>query len=291
MRQLWQRIKSIVDDRVIRPLRESHSPIEELARGTSVGILWAMTPLVGVQMPLATVSWFVFRALGKPFNLPIAIAWVWVSNPVTMPLLYYSFYLAGILIYMIVGINPTVLSFDAVKQVINEANTMPVLEGVWHWTDFMLESMGWPMMIGCLVFCFPLAFIGYPITIRMVNDYRRRTAAGMGLTLEEWEARYVFKTVPVGTPANSSVPLEAVKEAPKQAAPETGKKRRSSGTNKSGNGRKKKATKPAANKKSRQSGKKAKPANQTGDNNSGRPAKKSATKSPRAAYKARPATA
>lgn len=279
MNRIWQRIKSIVDERVIRPLRESHAPIEELGRGSVVGMFWAFTPLVGIQMPLTTITWFALRLFRVRFNLPVAIAWVWVSNPVTMPLMYYTFYLAGIVIYEIAGLHRVALSFDVVKQVINEANNMPVMEGVWHWTDFMLQNMGWPMMIGCLVFAVPLAILSYPLTVRMVNDYRRRKAGGMGLSLSEWEDRYVFKTVAIDAPASAN--RENFAEKPSRDDRAKGRKKSAEKKGRRKKSAEKKATDPAEKKTVRPPKKASKK----------KTAGKSGRKNAKAAFKARPATA
>ena len=54
-----------------------------------VGIFTAFLPILG-QMPIAALLALACRA-----NLPIAIALVWISNPVTMPAIFYGSYELG----------------------------------------------------------------------------------------------------------------------------------------------------------------------------------------------------
>lgn len=62
---------------------------KSITRGLMVGIFWAFIP-----MPMQMLA-VVFTAPLFRFNIPIAIATVWLSNPVTMPFMYYIEYLTG----------------------------------------------------------------------------------------------------------------------------------------------------------------------------------------------------
>ncbi|MBD3791112.1 MAG: DUF2062 domain-containing protein [Campylobacterales bacterium] len=60
-----------------------------VTRGVWIGLFWGFIPMP-MQMVAVVLSTFAFR-----FNIPIAIAMVWLSNPVTMPPMYYMEYLTG----------------------------------------------------------------------------------------------------------------------------------------------------------------------------------------------------
>ncbi len=189
---MWRRIKSAIDRKLLLPLRESHAPIHELALGTGVGIFWAVTPLVGARMTMVTVTWLGLRQIGLRFTLPVALAWVWVPNPVLMPIISYTFYLTGILVYNLIGIEIAAISLSAIELVLREARDLPLLEGLSLWGRFLMDALGWPMLVGSLVLGIPLVLFSYPLTVRMVNEYRKRKAASMGLTLAQWEERFVY---------------------------------------------------------------------------------------------------
>jgi len=60
-----------------------------ITRGLLVGIFWGFIP-----MPLQMLA-VVFTTPFFKFNVPIAITMVWLSNPITMPFMYYMEYLTG----------------------------------------------------------------------------------------------------------------------------------------------------------------------------------------------------
>ena len=62
---------------------------KSITRGLAVGIFWGFIP-----MPMQMLA-VVFTTPLVRFNVPIAIATVWLSNPITMPFMYYIEYLTG----------------------------------------------------------------------------------------------------------------------------------------------------------------------------------------------------
>ena len=50
-----------------------------VARGTAVGLFWAFIPMPFQMVPAMLCCWLM-RA-----NLPIALVWVWLTNPITLP--------------------------------------------------------------------------------------------------------------------------------------------------------------------------------------------------------------
>ncbi|MDB2405650.1 DUF2062 domain-containing protein [Arcobacteraceae bacterium] len=60
-----------------------------ISRGVFIGLFIAFIP-----MPMQMLAVIAFAPVGK-FNIPVAIAMCWLSNPVTMPFIYYMEYLTG----------------------------------------------------------------------------------------------------------------------------------------------------------------------------------------------------
>ena len=59
-----------------------------VTRATLIGVFWAIMPMPFQMVPAAIFA-VLFRA-----NILVAIAWVWISNPITMvPILYSAYYL------------------------------------------------------------------------------------------------------------------------------------------------------------------------------------------------------
>ena len=62
---------------------------KSITRGLLVGVFWGFIP-----MPMQMLA-VVFTTPFFRFNVPTAITMVWLSNPITMPLLYYIEYITG----------------------------------------------------------------------------------------------------------------------------------------------------------------------------------------------------
>jgi len=81
-------------------------------------------------------------------NLPIAVALVWVSNPVTMPPLFYAAYELGA---QILGVRAGSLAFEL----------------TWNWLFTQLGDIWQPFLLGCFIFGLGLALIGN-IAVRLL---------------------------------------------------------------------------------------------------------------------------
>lgn len=188
---MWRRIRDLFDDRILRHFRESRHPVGEVAMGSVVGLFWALTPLVGVQMTLVAITWGLFRVFRARFTMSIAMAWVWISNPLTMPALYYAFYITGYGLFRALGADMELVSFTSFSAVVDASNAAGWREGSLQLLRYMVFDLGWPMLVGGFAIGVPAAILGYPLTVRSVNRLRTARASKMGLTLAEWENRFV----------------------------------------------------------------------------------------------------
>jgi len=60
-----------------------------VTRGVGIGLFWAFIPMPMQMLAVMATTPFI------RFNVPIAISMVWLSNPFTMPPMYYMEYLTG----------------------------------------------------------------------------------------------------------------------------------------------------------------------------------------------------
>ena len=183
----------LIDRKLITHFRDSHVPTHDLCLGTVIGLFWALTPLIGFQMSLVSITWVFLRFFKIHFNLPVALALVWITNPFTMPFFYYTFYLSGYHLFHLLGMNSEPISFRTFSGVLNKASVMGFTEGFLHWGNYMIFRLGWPMLAGSFFIGVPLSIISYPFTQRFLIKHRTKLAKKMGLTLEEWEDIYVYK--------------------------------------------------------------------------------------------------
>lgn len=75
-RSWHDRLRRLLRYRLLIPIKRSQHPPEYTARGVAVGVLWALTPTIGIQMLLCLVTWVVARRLAKwDFSVIVAMAW------------------------------------------------------------------------------------------------------------------------------------------------------------------------------------------------------------------------
>ena len=79
---------------------------KSVSRGVLIGLFWAFIPMP-MQMLGVMFTTPLFR-----FNVPIAISMVWLSNPFTMPPMYYMEYLTGNIILGREGIEDIELTME-----------------------------------------------------------------------------------------------------------------------------------------------------------------------------------
>jgi uncharacterized protein (DUF2062 family) len=81
-----------------------------VTRGVFIGLFWAFIPMPMQMLAVVAVTPFL------RFNVPIAIVMVWLSNPFTMPPMYYMEYLTGNFILGREGLENIELSVDWFTQ-------------------------------------------------------------------------------------------------------------------------------------------------------------------------------
>lgn len=102
----------------------------------AVGLFMAWIP-VPFQMLLAAGAAILFRV-----NLPLSVALVWLTNPVTMPPMFYFAYYFGA---RVLGLPP--VQFE--------------LNLSWDWLVTVMETIGKPFLLGCAMLSVISSLGGY----------------------------------------------------------------------------------------------------------------------------------
>jgi uncharacterized protein (DUF2062 family) len=110
-----------------------------VAGGVSVGLFSAFVP-IPFQMLLAAVLAVLFRV-----NLPISVALVWVSNPITMPPLFYFCYWVGT---QALGVAENPVKFALSIE----------------WISNVMITIWQPFLLGCFLVGSSCALLGHVIT-------------------------------------------------------------------------------------------------------------------------------
>ena len=132
--------------RIIRPLLNDpnllHLNRKSISGAFAVGLFVAFIP-VPFQMLLAAIAAVVVRV-----NLPISVALVWISNPITMPPLFYFAYKLGAWVLDVPASNFNFeLSFE--------------------WLTHGLSTIWQPFLLGCFITGTACALVG-SLSVRML---------------------------------------------------------------------------------------------------------------------------
>jgi uncharacterized protein (DUF2062 family) len=106
-----------------------------ISRGVGIGLFWGFIP-----MPFQMVGVVATTPLVR-FNVPIAIAMVWLSNPLTMPAMYYMEYLTGNFILGRKGLDNIELTMEWFSN---------------HWSDVVV-----PLYVGTAFYSIVVSFLIY----------------------------------------------------------------------------------------------------------------------------------
>ena len=160
-----QWLKITIYRQLIRPLIHSKATPEYKARGVAVGLAWAFTPLVGIQMGLVAFTWGIAHRFQWKFSLPLALAWTWVTNVVTMVPIYYVFYVIGqILRFKWDDIS----GYDALSRLIERVflSDKPFLVQMKEFFTLFVQDWGVSLFLGCIPFVIISYIYGYKWTLR-----------------------------------------------------------------------------------------------------------------------------
>lgn len=170
-----ERVGRLLRLRLVIPiLRGRHAP-DYTARGVFWGLLAAMTPTVGIQMPIVAAIWLIARKIDRrhDFNLVVALAWTWVSNVFTLAPIYYAFLVTGRLMLGhwdgLPDFGDFARQLDAVLHV--EADWFTSL---WLIIWRIVETWGLPMLVGCIPWAIASAVLGYYWSLRAMRRFRIR---------------------------------------------------------------------------------------------------------------------
>lgn len=120
----------------------------------AVGLFFAWMP-VPMQMLLAALFAVFFRV-----NLPLSVVLVWISNPITMPPMFYGAYLFGV---SLLGAEKQAFDFEISVQ----------------WLMDSVSTIGPPFLLGCVIFGLLSSIVGYTVIrlmwrISVVKELKER---------------------------------------------------------------------------------------------------------------------
>ena len=183
-----KKLSLYIREKFINPVLHSRAPVSEVSLGVAVGIFTGFTPTVGVQMYIVAIIWTIYRYFfGKHFNLPVGVAMVWISNPLTMVPMYYLFLVTG---YFVFDIQHGLSYQNFAESIGRITQTGDMMEQIAKGTRFLLVELGWPMVVGSIFYAVPFSIISYYVTKFLVISHRKSNATIEGISYEEWKNKY-----------------------------------------------------------------------------------------------------
>jgi uncharacterized protein len=133
-------------------MRQLEGNPHNIALGMAVGIFVSITPIIPLQTVVAVTLAFVVRG-----SKSAAALGTWLSNPLTIPLVYYANYKLGCILLRCQTTMDTI-AFDSFSQLM----------------DLGLEVTG-AMLVGSLAIGLVLGVVAYFVTFRVFTTIRRRS--------------------------------------------------------------------------------------------------------------------
>ena len=114
---------------------------KSVTRGLLIGLFWGFIPMPMQMLAVLAMTPFI------KFNVPIAFSMVWLSNPLTMPLMYYMEYKTGNLLLGWDGIENIQLTLDWFQS---------------HWDDIVV-----PLYVGTIPYSVGVSLLVYIVVDRL----------------------------------------------------------------------------------------------------------------------------
>ncbi len=113
-----------------------------ICRAMAIGLFWAMIPMPFQMLAAALCAYYMTA------NLPISVALVWITNPLTMPVIYYMQYKLG--------------GFLLNEPIIHQPFSLTI-----EWFIHRLDTIWQPFALGVVICAILLPLIGYIGTNRV----------------------------------------------------------------------------------------------------------------------------
>ncbi len=146
-----------------------HINRDSVSKSFFIGLFCCYVPIPGQTIVVALL------ALAMRANLPLAISLIWISNPLTMPAMFYLSYKFGTLL---VGTR--------------EASSFS-FEPTWDWFVAQGSHIMLPLFTGSLIFGLVLGLTGFFVIRylwrwKVINDWGRRRETRLQRKMKEAEA-------------------------------------------------------------------------------------------------------
>ncbi len=172
-------LRRLIHYRMVIPVKRSSHPPEYTARGVMVGMAWALTPTVGIQMALVFITWLITKRLLRwDFSVIIGMAWTWITNVVTLVPTYYVFYVTG---QIVLGRGDDMTGYTEFHKLLDlSLAELGARDGWIDWlaaySGAMFHGWGVPMLVGCVPWALVGGWLSYVWSLSFVRRHREARA-------------------------------------------------------------------------------------------------------------------
>ncbi len=146
---------------VLRRLLALDDMPHAIALGAAIGMLFGLTPTVGLQTAEVILFALITRKLFY-FNRAAALTFIYVSNPFTTAPIYYGLYWVGCCFV------PGEATLEQFQQIL----TFDDFSGWWQALTDLATDIGRPLVIGTLCVAPSAAIATYPLIRILIHWYR-----------------------------------------------------------------------------------------------------------------------
>lgn len=166
------RVKGYFYTKFVKPIFTINDTPHSIALGVALGMFVALTPTVGLQMLIILVIGTLIKA-----NRIIGVLLVWISNPITMGPMYYSYYWLGgkILGVELWTFNTFTSKYNTVMEVGRDSGIFGVIKQ-------LSVEIGPSLFLGSLIVATICSVPLYPWVLYVLH---RKRKSGNGDTPEE----------------------------------------------------------------------------------------------------------
>ncbi len=178
---LGSSIHARIHAQFIAPLRTHKGSNEYIARSVAVGLVAGLSPLLGLQVVLIGIVWWICNrwAAKWRFSWVIAFAWSWVSNPISIVPMYYFYITTGrILMGQAFGAERSVTTLSGYEALQRQLALPANLDSdffaqIFYYLNGLLHNFGLPLFIGSLPWMVIGSWLGYQLTLRSLVAFRQ----------------------------------------------------------------------------------------------------------------------
>lgn len=173
LKNYYEKAKTFLVEKLVNPFKQNINQPAFLAMSVAVGTFCTLLPILMFQQYLCIFLWIIskkFKALA--FSLIIGLAITVITNPATMPFVLYFYYVVGILFTGDKAIEWTPF-IDRIKTII-DAQHQSVIEALKNSFGFVIDEVGLPILIGCLVCVVVLTPLSYLLTYFIAKSIKSK---------------------------------------------------------------------------------------------------------------------